>query len=646
MLRDREEIESVLKEGERILSERPELADMSIHDMLNELDDGTQQMIHNRWGVAAWLVIKSIKSFELQMLVEQLSEVDSGILTYEYAGYLLQAKYKINLAELILEADQCGKFDKIVLYVTENFIYEEELYEQYIPKMLNMMEKHKDYNHYHAFLMNYAKLIVGVGAQHLAEEMLGDLDGQVQYDFMRDMRWEWYQKDAVEADEVIGRMLGRGSVWSKKTAIDFLESSLNYGKVAFRRYFPQVESLILESEELWQMLIPVFVKYVMRVCTENGVDSEQINHRVLEYLEKISDSTLKVKCSFVEAIQWTEDIPEELKKVFQTIISHSFDRDKCMLDMLDSHLYGQLRKGRWKAVLQVMLEVFTANKYLANYQEFFDIMNSVKSGLSKYSAEVTAEALDYMLSGGVERFFFGLGLLKEVGDLRKLRNGRDDANFSFTVTFDDTQMLRLMKGILYYIADSKRICHMAFQLLEFSGKSRDIYMKFCMKEVYENYPATMYEVAENYKSVEDEKQGYVARQVIEMHERLLNERESSYRIRDLQISKEHQYIYHRAVQEQNRMINKQANEKSVFAQFFSRSTLKYGMRNAYVTIGRKDEKFYQVNPYVQHGYRVEIPTVYVNDPVDFELTRRTYLEEVIRDAASDKGLSTSIERER
>ena len=278
MLRDREEIESVLKEGERILSERPELADMSINDMLNELDDGTQEMIHNRWGVAAWLVIKSLKSFELQMLVEQLSKVDSGILTYEYAGFLLQTKYKINMEELILVADQSGEFDKIILYVTENLIYEEGVHEQYIPKMLNMMEKHKYYNNYHAFLMHYAKNIVDVGAQQLAEDMLGDLDGQTQYDFMRVMRWEWYQKDALEADKVIGRMLERGSIWSKKTAIDFLEASLNYGRTVFHLYFSQVESLIQESEEFWLMVIPVFIKYMMKTCDEAG--TEHIYRRV------------------------------------------------------------------------------------------------------------------------------------------------------------------------------------------------------------------------------------------------------------------------------------------------------------------------------------------------------------------------------
>lgn len=201
MIRNREEVESALKEGEKILLKRPELAEMSIHDMLNELDDGTEQMIHYRWGVAAWLVVKPLKSFESKMLVEPLSKVDSGVLTYEYAGYLLLSKYKVSMVELILNADESGIFDKIISYVTENIIYEEKFCEQYVIKILNMMGNHKEYNSYHDFLIHYAKHVVDKNAQKLVKGLLGDVDRQVYYDFMWVMRGEWYQKDVVEADE-------------------------------------------------------------------------------------------------------------------------------------------------------------------------------------------------------------------------------------------------------------------------------------------------------------------------------------------------------------------------------------------------------------------------------------------------------------
>lgn len=644
MIRNREEVESVLKEGEKILLKHPELAEMSIHDMLNELDDGAEQMIHYRWGVAAWLVIKPLKSFEPKMLVEPLSKVDSRVLTYEYAGYLLQSKYKVSMVELILNADECGMFDKIILYVTENIIYEEKFCEQYVTKILNMMGNHKEYNFYHGFLTYYAKHVVDNNAQKLVEGLLGDIDRQVYYDVMRVMRGEWYQKDVAEANEVIGRMLERGSVWSKKVAIDYLEVSLNYDISVFYQYFFQVESLIQESEELWQMLIPVFIKYVLKVCDDGTEELESVYKQVFEHLEKISDGSLNVKSSFVQAIQWIEDIPDKLDHIFKAIISQSFNRERRILDMLDRRLYNQLTKGHWKETLHVMLKVFTANKYFSHYRELFEVMNSVHSGLSEYTEEVTVEALGYMLSGDGELFFFGIGLLDEVGDLKKLHKSIDEGNFDFAIAYDDKQMIHLMKGVLYYIADNKRICHMAFQLLELSNESNEKYMEFCMAEVYGNYPVTMHEVAEYYKTVANQKQVYLAEKVLEIYECMLNERNLSYEIKDLQISREHQYIYHRAMQEQNRMINKKANKASILGQLFKSSTLKYGTRNAHVSAGRKDEKFYQVNPYMHHEYRMELPAVYVKDPVEYELRRRSFLAEVIQNEVSDKGLSDSIER--
>ena len=31
--------------------------------LLDELDDGTREMIHNRWGAAAWIAVKKLQSF-------------------------------------------------------------------------------------------------------------------------------------------------------------------------------------------------------------------------------------------------------------------------------------------------------------------------------------------------------------------------------------------------------------------------------------------------------------------------------------------------------------------------------------------------------------------------------------------------------
>lgn len=79
-----------------------------------------------------------------------------------------------------------------------------------------MTGNHTDNNFYRTFLVNYAKHIINTGAERLAEELLENLTGQAQYDFMQVLRCEWYQKDVIEASSVAERMIQRGSFGVKK----------------------------------------------------------------------------------------------------------------------------------------------------------------------------------------------------------------------------------------------------------------------------------------------------------------------------------------------------------------------------------------------------------------------------------------------
>ncbi len=642
MITDREAIESVLQIGEKILLDHPELYTMSLDDVLVKLDDGTRQMRHNRWGVTAWLVVKSLECFDVKNLVIQLSEIDSGILTYKYAGYLLLVKYHINLEELLLEADQCGKFDKIILYVNENIVFQTELSEQYIGRIVNMIGNHMDHNLYRSFLVNYAKHMINMGAQRLAEESLGNLAGQAQYDFMSVLRWEWVQKDVSEAANVVGRMIQRGSLWSKKAAIDFVESGFCYDKAIFGRYFVQLENMASENAELWQMIIRVFVNYAAKVTPDDSVEAEQLYRKVIEYLNKIPEGTLQEKSCFIAALQLNKKIPKEIASIFQTLISKSFGKDQNVLHILEDYLYIQLENDGWRVILQDVRQIFIANKYGVNYEQFFDGMSTVIHEFSNYPEEVTREALKDMLSADVDIFFFGLGLLLEAGNLSKLYS--ENQMSEVKIMFTHWQMIRLLKGTLYFAVETKKICHMAFQLLGFSDENNSNYIEFCMEEVYGNYPATFFEIAEVYKDAKESKQVELANRVIKEHKRIVKERELCYKMKDLQPSRIHQNIYQRAQMDQYRQMSKRAHNESFFAKMFPAQVLKYGKRTGLLITGRQDEKSFEVSPFAEFEYSIEIPAVYTKDPVEFELRRRKYLEEVEHSAVSNKGLPASTER--
>ena len=71
---DKKEIETILNNAEQILINQPTLASMNLKDVIDTLDS-TKEMIRDRWGVAALLVVKSIERWDLPDLVEQLSLV-------------------------------------------------------------------------------------------------------------------------------------------------------------------------------------------------------------------------------------------------------------------------------------------------------------------------------------------------------------------------------------------------------------------------------------------------------------------------------------------------------------------------------------------------------------------------------------------
>ena len=328
MRAERTEIENILKNGKKFLDEHPELINMSLSDVIDELDDGTQEMIRDRWGVAAWIVIRRIEDWENKDLVEQLSKIESSPLTYEYVGYLLQSEYGIELEGLLLEADQIGLFDKVVQYVSINLRFQTEIHQQHILPFLLMLENHLDHNSYYSLVTNYADGIAACGAHLMVGELLGELSSKVQYDLIRHLRGDWYSKNTASASAMMDLLFKHRSTWSKKAAVDFLEVGLDYNKSGFQKHFLHLENMLAESNELWLHIIPVFVKYVLAATNEDIVGP--IYPQVVEHLRKIPTGAIGAKCSFLGTIQCKDGLPENLQNIFETIISSPFSENQCL----------------------------------------------------------------------------------------------------------------------------------------------------------------------------------------------------------------------------------------------------------------------------------------------------------------------------
>lgn len=645
MTTDREKIEDVLDKGQMILLSQPELANMDLRDVINKLDDGTPEMIRNRWGVAAWIVVKSITDFNVQSLVEQLSNIESGALTYEYTGYLLLTRYEVNLEDLLLCAEKCNKFEKIVHFVCENIVYETKFYEENILPTICMMGNHLEHRSYRPFMWNYAKHITKFRAQKLVEEKIGDISGQAQYDLMDNLCADWYADNVVEATSVLERLLDRKGVWNQKLAIRFLDVSLHFDESIFQDLFERVEDMILADNQLQIIIVPLFVKYILHAKYFKGYNLDCTQSRVLVHLEKIPDGTLDEKYEFLNSILCQDNIPENLELIFNAILDQSFCKEQRFLNALDHHLYNYLQNGEWTYVLQLMKKVFIANQYSEDYEDFFHAFSSVAGEIRNYSTEVTCLALKDILSRDIRHLFFGLGVLMEYGDIQALIKKKKATDSALPFTLTSTQMIKLAKAILYFSVDTQKVCHTIFHLLEFPNDSNEQYIEFCLQEAFENYPATMYKVAKQYTAATEVSQMLLSQKIIHTYEQQLADRRQCYELKDLWPSREHDYIYRKALAEQNKKIQKQINEKSFFASLFPSRFLKYGVRNAHIMTGRKGEMIFQVSPYAHIQREVELPTLYVRDPIDFTLRRQAYLKEMVDSATHFEGLSDSIERE-
>jgi len=643
MFSDEQKIKEVLKTGKEILSSRPELASMKLCDVINELDDGTSEMIHNRWGVAAWVVTNSIKNFETKALVEQLSKVDSGPLTYEYVGYLLLTEYGVNLEDLLLQAERCSQFDKIVSFIIENLVYEEKLYEKNVLPILQVLENHLAHQFYHSFLWNYAKHIERLGAQGLIENQIGEIDGQAQYDLMTNLCAGWYASNEAEASKVLERLLDRKGIWNKKAAIKYLRVSLYYNKEIFQKHFAQIEAMALTDDQLWLMIIPLYIEYIC-IKTDHAWD-DIVQRRVFEYLKKIPSGSLNARYSFLEFIQCVKDVPEELHLITIAILSRPFDKEQRFLNILDHLLYIQTQKGDWHKALKLMQAAFAANRYSEDYETFFHSMNLLRREILTYTKDITCQALEHILSGDIERLFFGLGLLMSFGSIKELYEVKPVVTSDPPFELNTSQIIQIEKAILYFTVDTQKVCQVAFQLLELVSGEVEQYMAFCLEEVFEDYSTTMYKTAKEYQDSMCRTQVELSQRVIQAYDQQIAAKKKCYAIMDLRPSREHLYVYRKALAEQNRQICKQANKKSFFGQMFKMRKLKYGVRSAYTIIGRKGEKIFQVNPYAHIQHEMELPALYIRDPVSFELRRQAYIEEVKSNASNHKGIFASTERE-
>lgn len=633
MWNNRSEIEEVLYTGRLILNQRPDLAMIPFDQILDELDDGTKEMIHNRWGVLAQVIIDSITNWETQGLVAYLSQIECPNLARDYVGYALQNEHGIILEDLVIESEKMRQFDKIILYVSRNLSFLPSLHLQTVIPFLEIMENHRTHSSYHPTLSFFAQGVDSCNCFPDIVHILNPIKTETQYQLIYNMRRSKYVENQDKVRTLIGTFLSQKNLYGWKAAIDYCEWTLPLDKAAFDEYYPQIIGVVGYNDELKEHIVSLLVEYIAE--TASVEDKPHQFQAVLTNLKSILLDTPSARNKFIEKIAYMANWPSEIYNIFQSILAMPADEIESACRYLDTCFSSLLEHKAVQIILEDMFTFFSANKFLDDYMTFFNGIDSTLSTLADHADSVTQAAIEYISKPSIDCMFFGLGLLVRSGNVKKLSANTRNSDRDFSDIYCEKMLIRVMKAVLFYSFDDVQICNAAFDLLLIIEGPSDNYISFCIDVVFNEYPTRLHEIALHYQSSTVTQQKALADAVNHAYSARMALQEKARNIPDLLPSYEHQVIYSRALHEQSQEISKRANEMSIFADFFPSRFLKYGRRSGHIVWGGKGQHFYQSSPYQEIKHNYYLSATYVTDPVKFEMLRREFLMEVEENASDN-----------
>lgn len=614
MFREREDIIDTLENARRLITERPELLKMNKEEILDVLDDGSREMIGYRWGVVAYAYVGELTDFSLSAIIEAFKDIKSGILTYEYIGFILQSEHDINLVDLLLAANEMDLYDKILPFVERNIVFETTFAAEKIDAFLDAYYGNDSKKNHLQLLRYYSKLIVKFNAEGYLCQKVSDTQENKYYDLMLYVCNDLYEKDYKQADEFMESFLKEEAVICKKLAIEFVYRSLRNHCEAFEAHYASWENYAKESEELWKMLIPVYATYIQ------DYSIGAVYGLVLKELKAIPKGNIEEKIAFISQVQYEDIIASDVEQILDELIREPFEKNGQILNALDWIFYKKLMQGKLQEVLEKMQLIFSVNGYKHDWNDFFDVFDSTHSELQKNQTVLLEEAIQKISKGNEKEFYFAIGLFNECIICKDITKHLDGKKYSEEV------LELVILGLLYNMLEAKRVCLIAFQLAGILDDKLERYLEVCEKELYANYPYTMNDYANQNISSENEKVRKLALKIVQVHKKRLEHVEAGTDVLDLRPSARRIETYQRAEWEQRKRINQISNEKSVFAGLFSKCVMKYGKRNAFIQVGRQNEWTFQVSNYAEVSYELELPQAFMKDQLLLSEKRYEYME--------------------
>ena len=635
MYETQEAMESLMRKSKDILSEQPGLFDNSPEEILEKLNDGTQEMIHVRWGVAALVFVNGLEDLSYDGLAHSLTETSMPDNLCGKVMYILQRDDGINTIKLMVAARHVGKVEKTIPFVCRNFAFDERIGEEEVGEFIDTINDISQKNIY-VVINGFAKRVVAESLEKQAflHVMKGVTDKGLL--FLQKLICEVYKQDQLRGNIVLDIMLNDSQ---KNRLIDVIlagiMASFNYDVAEFSSHFNVLDTF-WDDSGIHEKVIPCYVQYALIVP-----EADVLRVKVMERLKGIPQAKLCDKQSFMSAVMYQKKEPRDLEIIVEEISSTPFEKDSSLLQSLITYWYYKKHETAQEELWHIIRNLFIVNGYGAkDRSEFFEAVGMLLPKGSSLS-EAWECFIESMLIEGDAHLQFALGLFEHVLVPTVTKERRINSMLS------ESAALMILKIVALFTHDTEDIVQFAFSLIEQIDDLSETYIINCIDIVYHEYPGTSYNVAQQYLESTNEWQKRLAGRIEEQFENDRINQSAWHEVPDLYPSNSRHDVYRHVQMEWNQRINRDARKQSVAGLLFRNVMMKYGRKIVHVIEIKPGEYTSRTSGYITSTVGIEMPSSYVNSPITRQMKmydaleeRRTYIE------TCHQGLSVAAEGER
>ena len=613
------DIDRSLLKAKQILDDYPDLYNKTTDEIL-DIYENDKKMLHDRWSIAAYVLLSRIQNYEPLYLIQNLPDREFAPLLFDYAGYILQNEHSVDFENLIIESDKYGKFNIIIKYAVHNLKYNKNFNSDNITALVDIIYKNNNEDNSRYLISEYAKHIINCKAYLNVIEKIPKIRNTSEYYLLKNVASDWYKNDNNQADKYCECCLASDEILEQRLAIYYLSYSIYYDTVFFEKHITDIDRLYDVDNEIKKDIIALFISYLVI----NKGKNQTCQNIIMKRMETLPTDSSDIKATFIDRISYIDKVPDYLIYIYMDIIQRPLS-DKTVLTNISSFLYMEIKRKTFRDPLQDLLTIFKANDYTANYDSFFSIFSSVFSELNEQNKYITEQALIHIVSSDINEVFFGLGLIENTSDVLICINELD-------LSFTEEQILQIIKALLYFSHNTNLVCGMVFALFKCAKQELTVYSQFCLYEVFENYPVKMYDYSKEHFNDLSPEQKRLAQTIIESFESRLEKQKVVKSIKDMNPSFDHQRIILKAQNALNRNQLEKAEAMSFLGDLFPKQKMKYGKRISYVINQKHGVKEFQESSYQSISHSVFLPMQYVSDPIAFYEKKASFFQEVKNNA--------------